>query len=299
VNFRNTKISRFSRCSLNLSKVISSLPDLSIVPSKYSLKNDVMETDSKKIPGFDEIVFNLRNQSYGAYVLRKNYSRNVMISVLIAVVIMAIAIIAPYFSAKASESRERNAAREVTIKMENLDQPNEVVAPPPVAPPPSDVVQQAKYVPPVVVDSIRADENVQLMTADQAQTEVTNKDVIEIVQDAKPEIQEEETEQSPFIVVEEMPEPQGGAAGLLKYISENTIYPETARENNIQGRVIVKFCVTSKGGVDMISVLRGVDPALDAEALRVVKSLPPFKPGKQGGRTVPVWYSVPIIFQIK
>lgn len=258
-----------------------------------------METDSKKTPRFDDIVFERRNQLYGAYVLRKNYRKTVMISLLIGIIIMAIAIIAPYFNAKATEGREKLSQREVTIKMENLDQPNEVVAPPPAAPPPEDVAQLAKYVPPVVVDSVRPEENVQLMTADQAQAEVTNKDVLEVVQEAKPEIQEEEPEPAPFIVVEEMPEPQGGAAGLLKYIADNTRYPETARENNIQGRVIVKFCVTSKGGVDMISVLRGVDPELDAEALRVVKSLPPFKPGKQGGRNVPVWYSVPIIFQIK
>jgi periplasmic protein TonB len=258
-----------------------------------------MKTDSKNTPGFDDIVFELRNQTYGAYVLRKNYNRNVMISALIGILIMVIAIIAPYLSARADEGRGKQSQREVSIKMENLDLPDQVVAPPPVAPPPAEAVQQIKYVPPVVVDSIRADENIQLMTADQAQAEVTNKDVIEIVQEVKAEIQEEEAEPAPFIVVEEMPEPQGGSAGLLKFIADNTKYPETARENNIQGKVIVKFCVTSKGGVDMISILRGVDPELDAEALRVVRSLPPFKPGKQGGRNVPVWYSVPIIFQIK
>jgi len=95
------------------------------------------------------------------------------------------------------------------------------------------------------------------------------------------------------------PRAPGGDAALLKYIGENTIYPEIAKENNIQGRVIVRFCVTAKGGVSQVSVLKGVDPELDKEAIRVVNTLPPFKPGKQGGKPVPVWYMVPITFTLK
>jgi periplasmic protein TonB len=67
----------------------------------------------------------------------------------------------------------------------------------------------------------------------------------------------------------------------------------------MQGVVIVKFCVTAKGGVSMISVLKGVDPELDKEAIRVVGTLPAFNPGKQGGKAVPVWYSVPIRFRLE
>ena len=103
----------------------------------------------------------------------------------------------------------------------------------------------------------------------------------------------------PFMYVEERPEPQGGDAGLLKYIAENVIYPDVARENNIQGKVIVKFCVTARGGIDMVTVMKGVDPALDEEAVRVVRTLPAFKPGKQGGKAVPVWFTVPINFRLK
>jgi len=96
-----------------------------------------------------------------------------------------------------------------------------------------------------------------------------------------------------------LPEPPGGISGLLKYIADNTRYPAVPQENNIQGTVIVKFCVTSKGGIDQVSILRPVDPDLDAEAIRVVKTLPTFRPGKQGGVPVPVWFTVPIKFQIK
>jgi TonB family protein len=103
----------------------------------------------------------------------------------------------------------------------------------------------------------------------------------------------------PFVVVEEMPMFPGGDVALLNYISKNTTYPEVAKEKNIQGRVIIRFCVTENGSIDLVSVLKGVDPELDAEAVRVVKTLPAFNPGRQGGKEVPVWYMVPITFTLK
>jgi periplasmic protein TonB len=259
-----------------------------------------MKNKLNRIPDFNDIIFENRSRGYGAYMLRKNYNRNVVLSLLIGIVIMAGTIITPYFSAKALENRQKRAERQVEIKMEDLDQPNETVAPPPPPPPPpAEIVQQVRYLPPTVVDSVKPEENVQLMTADEAQVEVKNEEVVDIIQEVKEEVREEDTEPEPFIVVEEMPVPPGGASGLLKYIADNLRYPQVAQENNIQGKVIVRFCVTSKGGVDLVSILKGVDPALDGEAMRVVKTIPAFKPGKQGGKPVPVWFTVPIIFQIK
>ena len=259
-----------------------------------------MAKDNMNAPAFDDIVFEDRNKEYGAYRLRKRYNRNVSIALLIGVLIIATAVITPYINAKALEGRAKRAERQVEIKMEKLDQPTELVAPPPPPPPPpTDVVQQQRYVPPVVVDSIKPEEVKQLMTADQAQSEVTNKEVVEVVQQVKEEVQEAEPEEVPFVVVEEMPMFPGGDPELLKYIGEHTQYPEVAKENNIQGRVIVRFCVTAKGGVSQVSVLKGVDPELDKEAIRVVNTLPAFKPGKQGGKPVPVWYMVPITFTLK
>ena len=117
------------------------------------------------------------------------------------------------------------------------------------------------------------------------------------IDEIKQEI-EEETE-VPFVVVEEMPMFPGGDVELLRYIGENTNYPEAAKIANLSGRVIVRFCVTAKGGVSQASILKGVAPELDAEALRVVGTLPAFEPGKQGGKPVPVWYMVPITFTLK
>jgi TonB family protein len=100
-----------------------------------------------------------------------------------------------------------------------------------------------------------------------------------------------------FVIVEEMPLFPGGEKALFDFINSNIRYPENEKKNNIQGRVILRFCVNNLGGVDRVSVLKGVDPALDAEATRVIKMLPTWQPGKQGGKPVNVWYSVPVVFQ--
>jgi TonB family protein len=105
-------------------------------------------------------------------------------------------------------------------------------------------------------------------------------------------------EEEPFVVVEEMPMYPGGEGELLKFITENTQYPEAAKAQKIGGKVIVRFYVNTNGETEGLSVLRSVHPLLDAEALRVVDLLTGFKPGKQGGKAVPVWYMVPVNFNL-
>jgi protein TonB len=185
-----------------------------------------MAKETMNAPAFDDIVFEVRNKEYGAYKLRKKYNRTVLIAMLIGVIVLATAVITPYINAKANENRAKRAERQVEIKMENLDTPAEQVAPPPPPPPPpTDVVQQQRYVPPQVVDSIKPEDVKQLMTADQAQTEVVNKEVVEVVEQVKEEVQEADPEATPFVVVEEMPMFPGGDAELLKYIGEHKQHP--------------------------------------------------------------------------
>lgn len=106
-------------------------------------------------------------------------------------------------------------------------------------------------------------------------------------------------EETPYTTVEKMPVFKGGDAALLNYISRNVSYPESAKENNTQGRIIVRFCVNSDGTISQVNVFKGVSPDLDNEAVRVVKTLPAFEPGMNGGKAVPVWYMVPITFALK
>jgi len=107
-----------------------------------------------------------------------------------------------------------------------------------------------------------------------------------------------ETWQEPFVVVEEMPMYPGGDSELLNFISQNTQYPEEAKAQKIQGRVIARFFVSTEGTAEAVTVLKGVHPLLDAEAIRVVSMLKGFTPGKQNGIPVNVWYMVPISFAL-
>lgn len=112
---------------------------------------------------------------------------------------------------------------------------------------------------------------------------------------------EEFKEEEVFYIVEEMPTFNGGdpATEFRKYIQQNLRYPEIAAENDISGRVIVQFAVNSQGRIVDAIVLMGVDPSLDREALRVVNSSPPWKPGKQRGKAVKVLFTFPINFVLQ
>jgi TonB family protein len=105
---------------------------------------------------------------------------------------------------------------------------------------------------------------------------------------------------TPFVKVDVMPQFPGGDQAILQFIAKNTKYPENAKTKGIQGRVVVRFAVETDGTIDKISVLKGVDPELDAEAIRVTSTLPAFeKPGLVNGKPVAVWYMIPITYTLK
>ena len=115
-----------------------------------------------------------------------------------------------------------------------------------------------------------------------------------------PEVVEEEVvEQEIFKIVEEMPAFPGGEAKLMEYVSKNIKYPQIARETGVQGRVYVNFVVEPDGSVSNVSVLRGIGGGCDEEAIRVVKSMPKWKPGKQRGKAVRVSYMLPVNFKLQ
>ena len=112
--------------------------------------------------------------------------------------------------------------------------------------------------------------------------------------------EEEPKEQTIFEIVEEAPEfINGGMAGLMQYLSKNIKYPTIAQENGTQGRVVVQFVVNRDGSIVDAKVMRGVDPYLDKEALRVINSMPKWKPGKQRGKPVRCRYTVPVMFRLQ
>lgn len=160
----------------------------------------------------------------------------------------------------------------------------EQVKPPP--PPPAPKVSEVLT---IVENDIEVDEEFEM-------EDVESKEDTKIEQVVQTE---EKVEEEVFFIVETMPEFPGGERALRTYIAKNVRYPTIARENNIQGKVYVRFVVTEAGAVQNVTVARGVDPLLDAEAIRVVKTLPQWKPGEQRGKKVKVWYTVPINFQLQ
>lgn len=151
------------------------------------------------------------------------------------------------------------------------------IKPPPPPPPPPEVIE-------IVEDEVEIEEELEI-----EDTESDEDEMIEI---------EEESDDEFFMVVENMPEFPGGDLGLMKYIQKNVKYPPIAKEYNITGKVYVSFIVDKSGSVTNVKIVRGVDKNLDAEALRVVKSLPKYKPGKQRGKPVRVMFTIPINFTL-
>ena len=108
----------------------------------------------------------------------------------------------------------------------------------------------------------------------------------------------DEEEDIPVVFAEHMPEYPGGKVAMLKFLFKNIKYPTEAVDNEVEGTVYLRFVVSKTGAVGSVQLVRGVDPLLDNEALRVVKLLKNFKPAMQNGKTVSVWYSVPISFYL-
>lgn len=146
----------------------------------------------------------------------------------------------------------------------------------------------------VVEDDVEVEDEIDI------NAEVDQNEVIEEYEFTPPEIEEEEiVEAEIFKVVEEMPEFPGGAAKMLEYIQKNIKYPMMARESDIQGRVFVSFVVEPDGSISNVGILRGIGGGCDEEALRVVQSMPKWKPGKQRGSAVRCSFTVPIIFKLQ
>lgn len=255
-----------------------------------------MKRNDQRVPGFDEIIFENRNKNYGAYDLRKRYKSAAGISLFggIALFSIPVILISLFAPEPVDASTDKNIY--VVLKTENLNQPEKIVDPEPQKPASS--APEYKYIEPKVVDDSLG--MTDIMTNDLAVITVINEEVT-LTKDSvgyAPPVTDLTEDTEPLVFVEEPPQFPGGDKALLKYLAENTTYPAEALENNVEGKVIVKFAVSATGSVTRTQVLRGVNPLLDAEAIRVVSSLPAFRAGRQNGKPVPVWYSVPVTFHL-
>ena len=163
--------------------------------------------------------------------------------------------------------------------------------PPPPPPPPAPAIAEELN---VVEDDVKLDD-VEIASSEDDATAAQQEAYVPpaVVEE------EEESEQQIFTVVEKMPEFPGGMAALMKYLANAIKYPVIAQENGIQGRVSCSFVINKDGSIVDAVVLRGVDPSLDKEALRVINAMPKWKPGEQRGKPVRVKYTVPVTFRLQ
>ena len=248
------------------------------------------------------LVFEGRNQNYGAFELRQNYNKRVTY-IVVGMFVFSLGLM----GVKKFIDRPQEEVAQEAIKVEQIDltppPPVEEQPPPPPPPPPPPMVEMVKFVPPVIKDDA-VEEEPQKLQEEVKETNVGTKD-----QEGEKEIAPPTEVAGPgepsapeiFTIVEEMPEPPGGIGVFYKYVSSHVVYPQLAKEAGISGKVFLKFVVETDGSLSDIQVLKGVSgcPECDKEAVRVLKTYPEkWKAGKQNGRAARVYYTLPVNFKI-
>ena len=268
--------------------------------------------------GWVDLVFEGKNQAYGAYQLRKSTGARNLKALITMFVIFAI--IAAIVIAKVSIENyiaAQNAAIEADVELQSLAEKKEAKVEKKDEPEPEKIeVERVKSSVAFTVPEIKKDNEVKEDQEMKSQEELQetntaigafnvegNDETAGEVLKAKEVIAEPEPpkveETKVFDVVEQMPSFPGGQGALMQWLASNIKYPVVAEENGVQGRVVCTFVVERDGSITDVKVVRGVDPSLDKEAVRVLKQMPSWIPGKQNGSAVRVKYTVPVTFKLQ
>lgn len=263
-----------------------------------------------------DLVFEGKNKQYGAYKLRQSSSKRVVVAFIVMLIFVGlVAAIPSLVNAVKSLTKSETSTMDDTFELSKIpieeQVPQENIIKEAAAPPPPPLKTTIKFTPPVITEDDKVTEDNQVKTQDDLKSakgsisafDVKGTDVAGAVdlrelQDHKVIVEEKEPEK-PFTTVEQMPSFPGGEAEMQKFIRDNLKYPVVAQESGIQGRVTIRFVVTKEGKISEVTVLRGIDPSCDKEAVAVVKKMPSWIPGKQNGRAVPVYFTLPVVFRLQ
>ena len=268
-----------------------------------------------------DIVFEGKNKEYGAYEIRKQSNGRHNKAMIVVVVIIALVFALAFLVntvIQSVEARPEDQTEQAMVEMvtEAPEEEAEEEEPQRIEEQKPEVIKEellntVKMTEVAIVEDNQVDEEIksqdEIQQDDRAVGQVNEDrgvdDIINTQEHKEVVVVEEKTapveDNQVFTVVEQQPQFPGGEAALLKYVAEHIRYPAVAQENNIQGKVVVQFVVTKTGAVGEVKVVRSKDPDLDKEAVRVVKSLPNFVPGKMNGHAVNVWYTLPITFRLQ
>ena len=207
------------------------------------------------------------------------------------VVSLLITYLAFEWTSKETSTAVLEDTTEILVEEEIISTNIDTPPPPPAAAPKIPVLSDQID---IVDDEIELEDDMFMNLEDDSSLGVEIMDYVEVEE----EVVEEEA--IPFQLIEDRPKFQGGdASNFSKWVNQRLVYPESAKENGVQGRVMLQFTIEKDGSLTKVKVLRGVDPSLDKEAVRVVSTSPKWSPGKQRDRAVPVTYTFPVVFQLR
>jgi len=264
------------------------------------------------------LVFEGKNKTYGAYEMRQTSSKRHLIAFGFTILFVSLIVLIPQFLNAVSPTNDIAAGSyDGPAVLANLTEPEdepEVIAPVDATPPPPPLIRSDAFTPPLITDDSEVTpENemrdqldlmestgvISVQTVDTYNT--VGVDIADVLREQR-DIASTGTGTEPtgiFEHVEVMPKFMGGDSELMRFLSSNLRYPPAAIENEIEGRVIVKFVVGKTGNISDIQILKGIDPSCDKEAVRVVKSMPNWVPGMQNGNAVAVYFTLPILFRLQ
>lgn len=266
-----------------------------------------MKTEGIVLPPttWEDIVFEKRNKEYGAYFNRKNYSKHVLIALGITILLLILILAAPALARlfKSKNDKGNTKLKEMTV---TLDQPPPITPnqpPPPDVRIPPPVKTIIKFLPPKVTEKEVVEEE-EMPTIEEIKENETGAVAVVgtgevIFEEPVVETGDGNDDDKVFIAVEQQAEFPGGMAAMYKFLQKNQKYPASARRMGIEGKVFVKFIVDKEGAISNIEIMKGINADLDKEAIRLIKLMPPWKPGKQNGRSVKSQFVLPINFKLE
>jgi protein TonB len=262
------------------------------------------------------MIFEGKNKAYGAFELRRSSWKRHLIAFGIIVLLLSFITVLPMIvsTIKAATGVRADNITDTYIMVDTQSPTNENEIVKPEVPEPPKYLEMAKFVPPTIVDDSKVDDT-ETFTAMEDLTKSTkaigafdvengSKDPDAIRKEVEREItgtgtKEPEEVHTIFRVAEVMPQFPGGEKEMYKFISDNLKYPVVDQEMGIQGRVTVRFVVSKTGEITNIELVKGISPTCDKEAMRVIKNMPKWIPGKQSGTPVQVYFTMPIVFKLK
>lgn len=263
-----------------------------------------------------DVVFEGKNKQYGAYRLRQSSSKRHIVAFIVILVFAGVVSALPSLISeikKLTQNQQENIDETFELSNIPVDQeiPEENKILQETAPPPPPLKTTVQFVPPTIAkdeevtdkdvmksqDEIQ-ENKIQISVASVQGTSDKGVDIAEL-REHKVIVEEKPVEEKPFVTVEQMPTFPGGEVEMQKFIRDNLRYPVVAQEAGIQGRVTLRFVVSKTGTIENVTVVRGIDPSCDKEAVRVVQSMPKWIPGKQNGLNVPVYFNLPIQFRLQ